>query len=157
MKIYAIALLLTIMPVVCSAGDKVVKVNPNQIQMNDSYVHEKLPDSMLKRIKATTAVFEPVDGISYEKAVDLYKRDLDPESNLIIWEEMARVYKKFCKSRCSTHNEKMDVYRALLLRSMYPESEAMAQLKLKVITTKEAKKIMSEYRIKAQPIDVMQK
>ena len=110
----------------------------------------------MKRIKATTDVFEVVDGTSFEKAVDLYKRDLDPESNLIIWEEMARIYKNFCISRCSTHAEKMDVYRALLLRSMFNKEDALARLKLKVITRKEAKSIVSQYRLEAKPIDVIQ-
>ncbi|MCJ8312960.1 MAG: hypothetical protein HRU38_12305 [Saccharospirillaceae bacterium] len=50
---------------------------------------------MLVRIKNTTDTFEIVDAITYEMAVDLYKRDYDPESILVIWEEMARVYNDF--------------------------------------------------------------
>lgn len=95
--------------------------------------------------------------MSYEKAVDLYKRDLDPESNLVIWEEMARVYNLFCKSRCGTAAERMDVYRALLLRSMLPNEQALARLQAKVITASEASNIVSQYKLEAKPIDVIQK
>ena len=148
--------LLMIISLGCFAEDKVVEMNPNDIQMN-GYVHKSLPEGLLVRIKATTDTFEIVDGLSYDKAVDLYKRDLDPESNLVIWEEMARVYKLFCESRCSTAAERMDVYRALLLRSMLPNEQALARLQAKVITTSEAANIVSQYKLEAKPIDVIQK
>jgi len=138
------------------AKDNVQIIDPNKIQLN-SHVYKKLSPELLTRIKATTDVFEIVDGMSYKKVVDLYKRDLDPESNLIIWEEMARVYKLFCKSRCKNHAERMDVYRALLLRSMYTDSNALKNLKTNVITRKEAKNIISQYRLEAKPIDVIKK
>ena len=138
------------------ASDKTVLMNPNDIQYN-SYVHKKLPASLLPRIKATTDVFEIIDGISYEKAIDLYKRDLNPESNLIIWEEMAKAYKIFCKIRCKTNVERKDVYRALLLRSMFSTSESLARLQPKSITKNEAKYIMSQYELAPKPISVIQK
>ena len=141
---------------VALAENKVVEINPNKIQMN-GYVHESLPEKLLIRIKATTDTFEIVDGISYEKAVDLYKRDIDPESNLVIWEEMARVYNRFCEPRCKTSSERTDVYRALLLRSMFPNEEALARLNPKVITASEAKGVISQYKLEAKPIDVIQK
>lgn len=130
-------------------------MDPNKIQMN-GYMYDELPQEMLKRIKVTTDTFEIVDGISYHKAVDLYKRDLDPESNLVIWEEMARVYNVFCEFRCKTAEERMDVYRALLLRSMFTDQEAFYRLQPKVITTQEAKDIISKYKLEAKPIDVIQ-
>lgn len=138
------------------AQEKVVTMDPNQIQMN-GYVHESLPQDMLKRIKVTTDTFEVVDGITYEKAIDLYKRDLDPGANLVIWEEMARVYNIFCKSRCETAIERKEVYRALLLRSMFSSQETLARLQPNVLSVIEAKSIISQYKLEAKPIDVIQK
>lgn len=138
------------------AQEKVVTMNPNQIQMN-GYMHQSLPQDMLKRIKVIADTFEVVDGISYERAVDLYKRDLDPESNLVIWEEMARVYNVFCKSRCDTAAERKEVYRALLLRSMFSSEESLARLQPNVLSLTEAKSIISQYKLEAKPIDVIKK
>ena len=138
------------------ARGETITMNPNDIKLNN-YVHKNLSPELLKRIKATTDVFEVIDGISYNEAVDLYKRDLDPESNLIIFEEMARVYKKICNSRCSTKAEKLDVYQILLLRSMFSSEETLSKLKTSVITRKQAEYIVSQYRLKAKPIDVIQK
>jgi hypothetical protein len=111
---------------------------------------------LLKRIKATTDTFEKIDGLSYEKAVDLYRRDVNPEENLILWEEMAKAYNTFCKSRCSTQAERMDVYRSLLLRSMLPANEALEQAKLQVLKPSEAIAVMKLYRLPPKPIDVVE-
>jgi hypothetical protein len=156
MKKILLLIALFSMSFVSMASDNQMTMNPNKVKYNN-YSHKELPASLLPRIKATTDVFEIVDGISYKKAIDLYKRDLDPESNLLIWEEMANVYKDFCKSRCNSHSERMDVYRALLLRSRLPTSEAIERLETKVITRKEAIGIMSKYTLKPQPIAVIQK
>lgn len=138
------------------AKDKTVTMDPNEVQFN-SYVHKELTPELLKRIKATTDIFEIVDGTSYEKAVDLYKRDLDPESNIIIWEEMAKVYNKFCNNRCTTQPERMDVFRVLLLRSMFSETETLERFDAEVINKQEAKSIVSQYSLEPKPIEVIQK
>ena len=147
---------LIILPFTVSAQNKVITVDPNDIQMN-GYAHETLPDSMLTRIKYTTDTFEIVDGISYAKAVDLYKRDLHPEENLVIWEEMARVYNSFCASRCKSNDERKEVYRALLLRSMFSTEESLARLQPAVLSQAETKAIVEAYSLEAKPIGVIQK
>lgn len=130
-------------------------MNPKDIQFSE-YHHKELPPDLLKRIKATTDTFAPIDGISYEKAVDLYKRDINPESNLVLWEEMVKAYKAFCKSRCTTGPERMDVYRSLLLRSMFTDSEALKRANLKVLQPSEALAVMKLYRLPPKPINVVQ-
>jgi hypothetical protein len=130
-------------------------INPNAIQLSP-YRHASLPPALLARIKATTDVFEKIDGITYERAVDLYKRDLDPEENLVLWEEMARAYKVFCEKRCIAKPEQQDVYRSLLLRTMYSEQEALRRAKLQVLKPSEATAVMRLYRLAPKPIDVIQ-
>ena len=77
MKKLLIIFLFTVSLQACGQEDAIL-MNPSEIQFN-GVVHKSLPDDMLERIKETTLVFEIVDGTSYEQAVDLYKRDLDPE------------------------------------------------------------------------------
>ena len=134
-------------------AEETTLVDPKEIQYNH-YMHDSLPEELLVRIKATTDIFESIDGVSYEKAIDLYKRDLDPESNLEIWEEMVRVYKLFCTDRCSEQEEKNDVYRTLLTRSMFNNEETLVRIELQSISKKEAKEIVSMYKLKAIPIPV---
>ena len=144
----------TIGAVPCIAQQTTI-MNPKDIQIS-GYRHKELPPALLKRIKATTDTFESIDGVSYEKAVDLYRRDLSPEDNLVLWEEMVRAYKIFCKSRCTSPQERMDVYRALLLRSFFSESEALKRTDLKVLKATEALAVMKLYRLPPKPLDVVQ-
>ena len=136
-------------------AQKIISVNPNDIQLSP-YKHKELSSSLLMRIRATTDTFEKIDGINYDKAIDLYKRDLDPESNLVLWEEMVKAYKIFCKSRCSGKAEQMDVYRSLLLRTMFSEEESLKRSKLSVLTLSEARAAMKLYQLAPKPIDVIQ-
>jgi hypothetical protein len=148
---------LTALSVVSSeaAAQKTVTVDPKDIQLSP-YRHKELPPSLLKRIRITTDAFEKIDGITYDQAVDLYKRDLDPESNLVLWEEMVRAYKEFCKSRCTAKAEQSDVYRSLLLRTMFSEDESVKRSRLSVLTVEEARRAMRLYRLPPKPIDVVQ-
>jgi hypothetical protein len=129
-------------------------LNPNDVQISP-YRHNELPLQLLKRIRATTDVFARIDGLTYEKAVDLYKRDLNPEETLVLWEEMVRAYKSFCQSRCNTAPERMDVYRALLLRSMFEEQEAVRRTQPKTLTVMDVQSVVKLYRLPAKPIDVV--
>ena len=138
-----------------AVAQKSVTIDPKDVRLSP-YRHSELAPSLLKRIRVTTDTFEKIDGITYDQAVDLYKRDLDPESNLVLWEEMAKAYKVFCKSRCIAKAEQMDVYRSLLLRTMFSEDESIKRSKLSVLTPGEARRAMKLYRLPPKPIDVVQ-
>ena len=129
-------------------------MDPNKIQMGP-YRHSELPATLLPRIRATTDTFESIDGVTYEMALDLYKRDLNPEENLLLWEEMAKAYESFCRDRCATSEERMDVYRTLLLRSMFSSEEALTRSDLKVLSSTEAKEVMRLYTLPPKPIEVV--
>jgi len=133
-----------------------VEMDPNQINIGP-LLHDNLPSELLARIKTLTDTFEIVDGISYTEFVNLYKRDLDPESNIVIYEEMARVYNLFCNKRCMTQPERMDVYRLVLLRSMYSGNEALTRVNISVVTRAEEILILNNYKLKVEPIVVYQK
>ncbi|MEH0168484.1 hypothetical protein [Roseateles microcysteis] len=154
MQIRHLALVILLLSQSLSFAQKTVVVNPNDIQLSP-YRHKELPVELLKRIRATTDVFQAIDGLSYDQAVDLYKRDVNPEENLVIWEEMVRGYKSFCKARCTTAPERMDVYRALLLRSMFEEPEAIRRTQPKVLALAEVQAVVKLYRLPAKPIDVV--
>jgi hypothetical protein len=154
-RVFLLALLQALLAIPTSLPAQTTTVDPNTIQFSP-HRHRELPPALLARIKATTDLFEKIDGISYEQAVDLYKRDLDPEENLVLYEEMARAYKLFCQQRCTTRPEQLDVYRSLLLRTMWPAEEAMKRVKLQVLKPVEAAAVMRLYRLRAKPIEVIQ-
>ena len=121
------------------------------------YVHETLPEDLLTRIKSITDVFEPIDGLIYEQAVDLYRRNQNPESEIIIWEEMAYAYSSFTEDKSLPIEEKHEAYKALLLASMFPESEVFNQLKPKHLTAENIDRINQLYRLEPEPVKVTEK
>lgn len=149
-----IALLAFIIAALPCKAQQTVTMNPKDIQIS-GYHHKDLHPALLKRIKATTDTFEIVDGMSYENAVDLYKRDVNPEDNLILWEEMMNGYKLFCVKRCKSPDERMDVYRLLLLRSMFDDQESLKRANLKTLKNIEAMTVLKYYRLPPKPIDVV--
>ena len=150
MKKYLLSLLI-VSSLVSATETKIM--NPNDIEMGP-ILHQKLSDELLTRIKLITDTLEVVDGVSYKESVDLYKRDLDPEANIVIYEEMARVYKEFCDSKCMSQGERMDVYRLVLIRSMFEEDEVLENIDLNVLNQQEALNVIKSYKLKAEPIAV---
>ncbi len=149
-KKYLVSLLI-VSSLVSATETKIM--NPNDIEIGP-ILHQRLTDDLLNRIKSITDILEVVDGVSYEQSVDLYKRDLDPEANLVIYEEMARVYKEFCDSRCMSQSERMDVYRLVLIRSMFEEDDVLKNIDLNVLNQQEALSIIKSYKLKAESIVV---
>jgi hypothetical protein len=136
------------------AEQKTSVVDPKNIQ-SSKYVHQSLPTNLLKRIKSITDVFETVDGVSYEQAVDLYKRNLNPEKELVIFEEIARVYKSYCKFHCKNKVEKEDVYELLITRSMFTKKETLLRFKPMTLRKEQIEIILNQYTLAAEPIDVI--
>jgi len=129
-------------------------MNPSEIAFSD-YIHESFSDEFLARIKYTTDTFEAIDGITYLQAIDLYKRDLKPEDNIVIWEEMARVFLDFCKENCESIEKKKEVYRTLLLASMFPKEEVYTRVEPQILTIKEVKQLANSYKLKPAPLPVV--
>ncbi len=157
----AVFLILALALSACNEGvseenSEIVRMNPDELSHNE-YVNDELPEPLLLRIKATTDVFEPVDGISYEQAVDMYRRDLDPESNLVIWEQMARVFLVFCETHCDSPERRFEAYKALLLASMLPPDAVMDQLQPQALSSKDVNDIISMYGVAHEPLPVIRR
>ena len=63
-------------------------MKPNTIQ------HEHLSEDQLNRITKLHKTFAEVDKSSLETWVDNFKRDANPESEISVWERVARAYTK---------------------------------------------------------------
>jgi hypothetical protein len=117
----------------------VTDLKPNKIQ------HEQLSQEQLKRIKKLHEIFAEVDRSSLEKWIDNFKRDINPDAEIAIWERVAKAYTSYCSRRELTLEAKDDVFQALLLRSIPSDEESVKTLKLKALSTDEARTVMREY------------
>jgi hypothetical protein len=57
--------------------------------------HPVLPDGMVERIKAFKDALGDVDTVSIEKTIDGFKRDANPEDQLLIWERVASTFETY--------------------------------------------------------------
>jgi hypothetical protein len=130
-------------------------VDPNEIQQGPT-LHDELPDQSLERIKAVHETFADVDGTPLEKWIDDFKRDLDPEGNIKIWEDMEVAYNSYCTDRELPLETRKEVFKIVLMRSMMPDADVLARLELKHVPANHVRAILSAYPGEAKPIDVIQ-
>jgi hypothetical protein len=80
--------------------------------------HPVPPADIIKRIIAFKKVLGDVDKASLEKTIDNFKRDADPESELVIWERIASTFETYLSHNKTTDPEiRWDIYAVLLSAS----------------------------------------
>lgn len=118
-------------------------------------MHDTLPDELLARIKAVHGTFADVDGTPLEKWIDDFKRDLDPEGNIKIWEDMQVAYNAYCADRELPLAARKEVFKIVLMRSMMPDADVLARIELEHVPADDVRKILAAYPSEAKPIDVI--
>ena len=130
-------------------------IDPKEIQQGPT-LHDALPDELLARIKAVHATFADVDGTPLEKCIDDFKRDLDPEGNIRIWEDMQVAYNSYCNDRELSLETRKEVFKIVLMRSMMPDDDVLARLELEHVPAGDVQSILDAYPGDAKPIEVIQ-
>lgn len=133
-------------------------MEPNDIQLNE-VVHDSLTTDQTDKIKKIHSTFAEVYPVSLEETITNFKRDLNPDSEIDIWLQMADAYEKYLSSRQGKLDldTKKEVFKLILSRSMISEEEAVSNSNLTILTEKEAKEVLSYYTAEPDPIDVVKK
>ena len=92
----------------------------------------------MARIRVLQQTFSTVDGQSVDQWASNFRRDLNPDRELEIWERIAKAYEEYCSKRDLSLGAKKEVYSAILLRSMAPAIEVIPRLDLKFISKRDA-------------------
>ena len=127
-----------------TAQPEVQWVDPSTIQPGPIR-RDSLTAEHMERVRKLQAVFVEVDGQSVEQWVDNFKRDVNPDRELDIWETMAKAYTAYCSKRTLSPEAKKEVYKVVLLRSMASEKDVLERLELKVLTKDEAVAVMRAF------------
>jgi hypothetical protein len=81
--------------------------------------HPVLPDDFIERIKAFKKILSDFDAVSLEQTVDNFKRDTNPESELLIWERIASTFQLYLSHNPTTNSAiRKDIFAVLLSTSM---------------------------------------
>ncbi len=133
-------------------------IDSNKIEINE-IVHDELTQEQLNNIKKIHSTFQEVDKISLEQTIEDFKRDLHPDNEIKIWLQMAEAYQSYLdyKNGDIDLNTKTEVYKLILSRSMMSDEQAIQNSDLKLLSKKDALKVLSFYKAKPDPIDVIEK
>ena len=137
-----------------SGSEKTVWIDPNKVEQGPIQ-HKSLPPELVARIERVHAIFADVDGTPLEKWLDDFKRDLHPDENVRIWEDMAVAYEKYLAERAMPLETRKEVFKVVLFRSMASEQDVLSRVKLERLTPDDARKIMAGYPSAPEPITII--
>ena len=81
--------------------------------------HPVLPGDFIERIKAFKKILGDVDSVPIEQTIDNFKRDADPESELVIWERIASTFQLYLSHKPTTDSAiRKGIFAVLLGASM---------------------------------------
>jgi hypothetical protein len=107
--------------------------------------HEQLTDKQLRRARKLHETFAEVNPSSLETWIDNFKRDMNPDREIAIWERIAKGYTNYTSQKELSLEAKEDAFQTLLMCSMSSDEETIQALNLKVLSKDEARKICREY------------
>jgi hypothetical protein len=97
-----------------------------QIRLSDMQFgpirHPVLPGDFIERIKAFKKILGDIDSTPIEQTIDDFKRDADPENELVIWERIASTFQLYLSHKPTTDLAiRKGIFAVLLSASMGTE------------------------------------
>lgn len=116
-------------------------------------VRGKLTSEQIKRITRMHEVFAEVDPTPLAEVLENFSRDLNPDSEIAIWEAMATAYGGFVTEHTLTPEGRREAYGLVLVRSAASAEEVLKE-PLKVLSRDEARDLLKRYAAPPAPIRV---
>lgn len=141
----------------CSKPDNQVTNKAEKIAIQDlqpGNVKHQLTEQQITRVKKLQQSMAEVYSVSLDEWIDGFSRDINPDSEISIWENIESAYQQYCKDKKLDIDTKKEVFGILLVRSSSTEEEMLKDLKLKNLTLKDAKEVLSLYKEKPKPIQI---
>lgn len=134
-------------------GNQVQEINPKEVQLNQ-VIHDSLTSEQIKKIETIHRIFSEVDKSSLEQTITDFKRDLHPDNEIEIWLQMANAYKNYLSKNAKNLDEKKEIFKLILSRSMMSTEEAIENSDLKYLSKEDAQEVLSFYNNQPKPIIV---
>ena len=149
--------------VLCSCSQEKQPSNPDQwMKTSDIQPYptrqSKLTDPQVTRIKKLQTNLADVDDSSLDKWVEDFEKDRNPEKEIRLWEAIAAAYQEYSSTHALIPQAKKEVFGVLILRSgTTDEAEIVKHANLVVLTEKQARDVMADYKGEASPLEVEMK
>jgi len=113
--------------------------------------HDQISDELDARIRRFAAVFAEVYPITHKEWLDGFQRDVVPENEVAIWEQMASAYSKFLAATDVDEAARKEAFGLLLVRSSTADVQAQFS-ELKALTPDQAKTLLAHYEAAPKPV-----
>jgi hypothetical protein len=107
-----------------------------------------------RRVKRLYQTFREVDPTPVEKWDEDFRRDLDPEREIRIYEGMADAYGAYCSHRKPPLAAKKEAYQVVLMRSGAPDEAVLSRFQPKVLSQADVREILRLYKAPPTPVTV---
>jgi hypothetical protein len=113
--------------------------------------HHTLDDSLIARIQAIKPVFEEFYPVSHQKWLEGFQRDLNPENEVVIWEDLAKAYSEFVKDEALDAAQRREAFGLLLVHSATENFDSIFS-EVKYLSRQQAEKLLSLYSAPPKPV-----
>ncbi|MBI1838558.1 MAG: hypothetical protein HYR91_14940 [Flavobacteriia bacterium] len=139
-------------------NDEIQTINPNEIRQNET-VNRDLSEEQILKIKKIHSVFQEVDNRSLEQTITDFKRDMNPDKEIMVWMKIVDAYQNCLNSKEIKINSgsKKEIFNLILAKSMMASKEDINDVTVKILSKQEVEKVLSFYKAEPDPIDVIQK
>ncbi len=114
-------------------------------------LHASLPPVLVRRIESVAKIFEAVRPEPLSHWLEDFQRDLHPENEIKIWENMAGVYQLFTDQRMFSLPALREIFQLLLLCSTVPRQTIEAQAPCQILTRNDLARLLDLYERVAGP------
>lgn len=122
------------------------KASTFSINLNRPFRHDTLSLALLLQIKVIQELFYDVFPLSFEDTVNNFKRDTNPEREVLVWHRIAATYLKFIKNKDNDLKIRKEIFSAILKVSMSSfEFDENDYGSFKYITMNEARSLFDLY------------
>ena len=133
-----------------TSGPKMV--DPSSIQLGPIR-HKRLDDALVARVRALEPVLADIYPMTHEKWLEGFQRDLNPESEIAIWESIASAWQRLPSLGSLTPDERKEAFGVLLVRSGSDDVQSTLA-GLKHLSRSRAEKLLGFYTAPPKPVTI---
>ncbi|MBD1845196.1 hypothetical protein H6F89_17655 [Cyanobacteria bacterium FACHB-63] len=111
-----------------------------------------LSEQQKQRVEVVADIFSGVFPDESEQWATDFSRDVDPEIEITVWENIAKAFVKIDQVKYLSNSQKKEASYLLLMRSMMTASIVLEKCKLKELTRRAAKEILRSYEANRVPL-----
>ena len=105
----------------------------------------RLSDDQIRRIKAYKKILGDIDPASLEKTIEDFRRDGDPESEIRVWEKIARLFDEEVKSRKSPSRRERKLLLEVLLHCSMAGTDQVLTVLPRAKTLPQVKRVLQSW------------